>query len=256
MNIITTKEGWSVIEEDTHVGTWIRDTGRLDHDAFLVPIAVANIVPGSIVIDCGALYGDHTIAYAKKVGPNGCVMAIEANPLAFRCLTENAKKFEGPTICMNLALCDNHGGTAVHILDECNVGASQVLNGKSTEESPKKVEIEVRTASIDGIVYDANLDRKTPMFIKIDCEGWEYKILQGAKNTLKEFKPILLIEINTWALSQQDTSAKEIYDFLLSLNYAWRIVQPELNGSAPQYDVMAWPNQLEPLRLLKAEKIV
>ena len=256
MNIITTKEGWNIIKEDTHVGKWITDSGRLDHDAFMIPIAVQNILPGSIVIDCGALYGDHTIAYAKKVGHNGCVIAIEANPLAFQCLCENAKKFEGATICLNLALCDSHGGTAVHIMDECNVGASQVLGGKSTDEVPKKLEKEVRTASIDGIVHDANLDKNQPMFIKMDCEGWEYKILQGAKNTLKDFKPILLIEINAWTLKLQDTCAKDIYDFLLSLNYAWRIVQPELNGSAPQYDIMAWPNKVEPLKLLKAEKVI
>lgn len=251
MNIIQTKEGWSIIAEDTHVGRWITDSGRLDHDAFLIPIAVANILPGSIVIDVGALYGDHSIAYAKKVGPSGCCIAIEANPLAFQCLCENAKKFEGPTICMNLALCDNHGGTCVHIMDEGNVGASQV-----GEKSGKPTEKEVRTASIDGIVHDANLDKNQPMFIKIDVEGWEYSVLKGAKNTLKDFKPILLIEINSWTLSQQGTSPKEVYDFLLEMNYAWRIVQPELNGSAPQYDIMAYPNKVEPLKLLKAEKII
>lgn len=256
MNIIQSKEGWYGIAEDTHVFRWIQDCGKLDHDNFLIPIAVQNIVPGSIVIDCGALYGDHTIAYARQVGPNGCVIAIEANPIAFECLKKNAEKFQGPTICLNLALCDNHGGIAVHVMDEANIGASQVSGSVGAAYVNEKVEREVRTASIDGIVHDANLDKNQPMFIKIDCEGWEYSILQGAKNTLRDFKPILLIEINTWTLSKQGTSPKEIYDFLLSLNYAWRIVQPELNGSAPQYDIMAWPNKVEALKLLKAEKIL
>lgn len=256
MNIIQTAEGWYIIEEDTHVGKWIIESKDLAHDKFLIPIAVANIVPGSIVIDCGALYGDHTIAYARQVGPNGCVIAIEANPVAFECLKKNAEKFQGPTICMNLALCDNHGGIAVHIMDEANVGASQVSGSVDSSYINEKIEREVRTASIDGIVHDANLDKNQPMFIKIDVEGWEHSVLLGAKNTLRDFKPILLIEINTWTLSKQGTSPKEIYDYLLSMNYAWRIVQPELNGSAPQYDIMAWPNKVEPLKLLKAEKIL
>lgn len=254
MNIIQSKEGWYGIEEDTHVFKWIQETGKLDHDEFLIPIAVENIPVGGIVFDCGALYGDHTIQYARKVGPEGCVIAIEANPLAFECLKLNAVRFQGPTISMNLALGESHGGTAVHIMDSCNIGASTVLNGSSTEESPQKLEKEIRTATIDGIVHDANLENVH--FIKIDCEGHELKILKGAELTLKRLKPKLLIEMNSFALSLQGACYKDIYDFLLGQNYSWRIVQPDCKGGDQMYDVMAWPNVIEPLKLLKAEKII
>lgn len=250
MNIIKTKEGWNIIEGDSHVGKWIQDTGKLNHDEFLIPIACANIKAGDIVIDCGALYGDHTIAYAHKVGNEGCVLAIEANPIAFKCLTENAKKFTGPTICMNLALCEFHGGTAVHIMDEQNIGASKVSDILDASYINAKIEKEVRTASIDGIVHDANLDKVN--FIKMDVEGWEYKTLLGARRTIEKFKPILLIEMNFGTLQIQGADYKMIYDFLIELNYSWRIVQPELKGGDAQYDVMAWPNlveRLKPIRL-------
>lgn len=253
MNIIKTKEGWSIIEGDTHLGKWIQETGRLDHDNFLPHIAVENIPVGGIVIDAGAMYGDHTILYSRKVGQDGCVIAIEANPLAFQCLSENAKLFQGPTICMNLALGDNHGGVAVHIMDDCNVGACTVSGSIDGAYVNEKVEKEVRTATIDGIVHDANLERVD--FIKIDCEGWEFKILKGGERTLKHFKPKLLIEMNSFTLSQQECSYKDIYDFLLSLNYSWRIVQPQCKGGDQQYDIMCWPNIIETPKLLKAQKI-
>lgn len=248
MNTIQTKEGWYIIEQDTHVGKWIIDQKKLDHDDFLIPIACSNIKPGSVVIDCGALYGDHTIAYARAVGGDGAVLAIEANKLAFDCLTKNAERFQSPVFCMNLALGQHHGGKAVHIMEDVNIGASHVISGSSTKESPDKIEREVSLASIDGIASDANLEKLD--FIKIDCEGWEYNILRGAHEVLKKFRPILLIEMNSWALSLQDASYKDIYDFLIEMNYSWRIVQPDLKGGDQQYDIMAWPNQIEKLSLV------
>lgn len=242
MNTKITKEGWHIIEQDSHVGKWIEETGDLAHDRFLIPIACENIKPGWVVMDCGALYGDHSIAYARTVGSNGAVIAIEANKMAFDCLCKNAEKFQSPMFCINVALCERHGSVAVHIMEDVNIGASRVST-EATPPTPNKTEIEVKTASIDGIAMDASLDRLD--FIKIDCEGWEYKILQGAKNVLEKFKPILLIEMNSWTLSQQGSCYKDIYDFLVGINYSWRIVQPDCKGGDSQYDVMAWPNLIE-----------
>ncbi len=249
MNIKQTNEGWYIIEGDSHVGAWIEQNKKLDHDDFLIPLACSNMRPGWVVMDCGALYGDHSIAYARTVGKDGAVIAIEANKLAFECLSKNAEKFEAPMFCMNLALCDFHGGMAVHIMDEHNVGASKVT--KEGKES--KTESPVRTATIDGIVTAANLDRLD--FIKIDCEGWELSILKGANDTLKKFRPVLLIEMNSWALSQQDASYKDIYDYLLKHNYAWRIAQPEAKGGDQQYDILCWPSLIQKIGLVKTEKV-
>jgi len=254
MNTVITKEGWHIIEQDSHVGKWVTDSGKLDHDEFLIPLACSNMRPGWVVMDCGALYGDHSIAYARTVGAGGAVLAIEANPMAFECLSKNAEKFQSAVFCMNLALGEEHGREAVHIMSD-NVGASQVDGRQQTPENlpANRVETIVKTATIDGIVKDASLDRLN--FIKIDCEGFEFKILKGARDTLKRFKPILLIEMNSWALSQQDASYKDIYDFLLELNYSWRIVQPDCKGGDQQYDVLAWPNAIEVPRLIKVERL-
>lgn len=249
MKIIQTKEGWNIIDIDSHVGKWIQESGRLDHDRHLIPIIEDLLKPGMVAIDAGALYGDHTIAYCRAVSSEGAVIAIEANKMAFECLSKNAEKFQSPVFCMNLALGESHGGEAVHVMEE-NVGASKVSDSQKTEVS--KTESKIKTASIDGIAIDANLERLD--FIKIDCEGWEFRILKGARNSLKKFRPVMMIEMNSFALSLQDACYKDIYDFLLELGYSWRIVQPEAGGGSPQYDILCWPNPEKP-KLYKAEKI-
>lgn len=46
---------------------------------------------GSIVIDIGAHFGRYTIIASKRVGPNGKVIAIEADPGNFEILNKNIK---------------------------------------------------------------------------------------------------------------------------------------------------------------------
>lgn len=249
MNTKQTKEGYWIIEQDTHVGKWIEESGRLDHDRHLHALIEEGIKPGWICIDAGALYGDSTIGMCRATGGEGAVFAIEANKMAFDCLSKNAETFQSPTFLLNCALGESHGGEAVHVMEE-NVGASKVSDSKNSE--PSRIETTIKTASIDGIAIDANLERLD--FIKIDCEGWEFKILKGAKNSLKKFRPLMLIEMNSFALSLQDSCYKDIYDFLLEMEYSWRIVQPEAGGGSPQYDILCWPNPEKP-KLYKAELI-
>lgn len=237
MNTKQTKEGWWIIEGDTHIGKWIEDTGRLNHDDFLPELACANIPTGGVVIDAGALYGDHTIAYCRKVSTEGTVIAIEANPVAFQCLQKNAEKFQSDILLINAALGETHGDKALHCIEEGNLNA-----GMATVSEEDKKGVIIPTVSIDGLVKDANLTRLD--FIKIDCEGYEFKILKGAKGTLKTLKPKMLIEINSFALSQQGSTDRDIYDLLLECNYCWQIVQPECTGSSMQFDILAWINPL------------
>lgn len=239
MKTIQTKEGWHVIEADSHFSRWIADTGRLDHDTHLPPLACLNMPTGGVVIDAGALYGDHSIAYAKKVGRGGLVICVEANPVAFECLSKNAEKFEGDVLLINACLGQEHGGSAKHCIQEGNLNVGMA----TCEIDPKYTKgVIIPTISIDGLVKDASLTRLD--FIKIDCEGFEYNILRGARGALKLMKPKMLIEINSYALSQQGATDHDIYDLLLEMHYSWQICQPECTGSSPQFDILCWPNPL------------
>jgi len=55
--------------------------------------------------------------------------------------------------------------------------------------------------------------------IKIDAEGSEMKVLYGMENTLKNNYIKLLIEINDGALQKQNSSAKEVFNYLHNINY-------------------------------------
>jgi len=59
--------------------------------------------------------------------------------------------------------------------------------------------------------------------MKIDCEGYELKILQGAREILRRDRPVLLIEVHPQFLPQFGGSVRQVVEFL-----------------APMYDLEAW----------------
>ena len=72
----------------------------------------------------------------------------------------------------------------------------------------------IETDILDNIV-------KEPLsYIKMDVEGWESKVIEGAKNTIKEYKPTLAVCVyhkynDFWAIPEQILSIRDDYKIFL-----------------------------------------
>lgn len=232
MKIIETKEGWSVIEGDL-ISNWVIQSGKLDHDSHLPPIACREIPVGGVVFDCGANLGTHAVAYARKLGKKGTLICIEAGKDAFACLANNAKKFECQTLCLNSALSDVHGTWLTHLTDEKNVGGSRIVDFQPKGDK-------IWTVTIDSLVKDGNINRCD--FIKLDIEGFELKALKGAVETLSRFKPTLMIEMNSGRLKENGATYADIHTFLDRNAYQFsNPLQAECHAGSLQYDILAKP---------------
>ena len=58
--------------------------------------------------------------------------------------------------------------------------------------------------------------------IKIDVEGHEFEVLQGARKLLHERKPLMSIELHSGMLINKGTSALAIADYLEQAGYVFR----------------------------------
>ncbi len=93
--------------------------------------------------------------------------------------------------------------------------------GKSTSET------------LDNIVD--RLNPKDISAIKYDLEGNEISAIKGSLNTLKKYKPVLLIEINGFALMEQDKKPYHIFSFVEELGYKYFLPQGENLISIDKY---------------------
>jgi hypothetical protein len=78
-------------------------------------------------------------------------------------------------------------------------------------------------------------------FFKIDVEGFETRVLRGARKTIAANMPVMLIEVNDGALVRAETSREELLSMIETFGYTHSITDRRSNYSDPQYDVLCIP---------------
>lgn len=161
------------------------------------------IFPGSVVVDVGAFIGTHTVYFAQKTGPRGVVFALEPQRTAFNLLSTNlALNCLYNVKCFNVAAGAKNDKAFMPVLDPSspqNFGALNIERFNQGESVP--------------IIAIDNLTLKNCHLMKIDVEGYEAKVLEGAKKTITKFQPILYVENN-----REETSRATI-QALIDLKY-------------------------------------
>jgi hypothetical protein len=57
------------------------------------------------------------------------------------------------------------------------------------------------------------------VMVKIDVEGSEMDVIDGAPRTIAELRPAMMIELNPWSAAAAGRSTSEIIDRLVSFGY-------------------------------------
>jgi len=151
-----------------------------------------------IFLDIGANVGNNTLSVANFYKNISCY-SFEPNPKYFSQLNKNIELNDLNNIktfnyCIGL---DN--AKSNFYIDLNNPGGS-TLNKKNitfhpTLKKPNLKKILIKEESLDGFLKNIDLSKYQNFFIKIDVEGAELRVLQGANNFIKKFFPDILLEI-------------------------------------------------------------
>lgn len=193
-----------------------------------------TLAPGSIVIDIGANIGGHTLPLAKMVGETGHVYAIEPTDFAFEKLTSNIDinpKIKNRITPFKLFLTDKDKKNI-----PVKVSASWSIQGGMSNPNRNQLDMgygkSIKTATVktlDELVDELNIKRIDA--IKIDVDGHEVEILNGAANTLEKFSPILFIEFAPIHYEVLKTTFSEQVEILTRNGYVFEDV---LGNRLPQ----------------------
>ncbi len=160
-------------------------------EIFEPSVRVADLVlpDDPVILDIGASIGGVTAALAKRF-PSGRLIAFEAAPSVHSSLRETVRRASGAPVTVVEQGVGAESGTMRFHEDGNGSGwgfLSEELGGVS-----------VPVVTVDEIVAELLLDRVD--FIKIDVEGGELGVLQGAETTLLRHQPLLLFEVNVFCL--------------------------------------------------------
>ena len=173
------------------------------------PAALGFLPAGGIALDIGANLGEWTLPLAKAAGAEGRVLAFEPNPAIAQALGRSLRINNLVQAAVVEVALSDRDGTAELRPDRENSGATRLA---AAAEGGKTVT--VRTCRLDRLAAEAGLGRLD--LVKIDVEGHERRVLEGAMVTLDRFHPALVLE--SAHESAEDRAA--IADLLARLGYA------------------------------------
>jgi FkbM family methyltransferase len=78
----------------------------------------------------------------------------------------------------------------------------------------------------------------SPDVIKIDVEGYEYRVLQGGRNVIEKHRPLLFLEIHSIYIEQYGKNIKDVFYLLKEMNYNIYNLQMELVEDVVTYEKM------------------
>lgn len=156
------------------------------------------------IVDVGANIGD-TIALFRSEGVDQFIHAVEGDPVYIELLSQNLplfnhvkvhKTFLGEETKQENIVIDHTRGTA-------NISTG---NGEA-----------ISVVKLDDLVVRNSIEKIK--LLKTDTDGFDFKILRGAFQTIERDKPVLFFEYDADYLQQQNDDGLKIFDDFQKLGY-------------------------------------
>lgn len=178
--------------------------------------------PGDVVFDIGANVGAHTLSMAQAVGAQGKVYAFEPADFAFAKLRRNLAlnpDLQARTFLQQTLLAGDSSAAP-----EREIYASWPLEGDGSvhpKHRGKLVSAEhAKVQTLDEFVERESIQRLN--LIKMDVDGHELPVLQGAQETLRRFRPTLVMEMSPYIHAEFHHPFADFVDLLRSAGYELR----------------------------------
>lgn len=154
---------------------------------------IALVKPGMTIYDAGANVGYVSVLAAKLVGPHGKVICFEPLPDNVKWIEHNAKLngFENIIQARSEAIGPADAKTRFKVPKEATRGML-VTSGFSKDDTEYVQEFDVIVRSIDSLRAEGAIPK--PDIMKIDVEGVEVDAIRGAFATIRDERPLLIVE--------------------------------------------------------------
>lgn len=186
--LIQGRDGWFLFNRhDAYIGQALERYG--EYGQIEADLLAQLLRPGDVVIEVGANIGSLTVGLAKTVGSTGRVIAFEPQRVVFQ------------TLCANIALNSLTWVDTVHAA--VGLRAGSVVIGEPDYARPGNFgAVEVGSGDVTNgtaspvmlVTLDQMFTGRQLRLIKVDVEGMEQDVLEGASRLLTGLRPMLYVE--------------------------------------------------------------
>ena len=190
------------------------------HHRALASTVARLVPPAAVVFDVGAHAGQYTKLFASAAA-QGQVYAVEPGSYArsiLRTVVWLHRLGNVAVLPMGLGATPGLATLTMPVKGRGSLGFGLAHLGAPGERWRKVAQELVALTTLDTVVAALGLDRVD--FIKADIEGWELRLLHGGTETLRRFRPYLLLELTANHLARAGDRLDDAFAFLEGLDYA------------------------------------
>ncbi|MBI2775489.1 FkbM family methyltransferase [Candidatus Dependentiae bacterium] len=175
-----------------------------------------------VALDLGAQTGCFSLL--AKFFPNSKWYAFEPIEEAAGALKKNLALNDISNVFVYQMAAADFKGKAILKMPAMNAWGLACI-GSNIERFTVVMEREIECVDLDSFVLAENIEKVH--FIKIDTEGAEFAILNGAKKMIMRDHPIIIMEYNEANMRQCGSSKEKINNLLSAFGYEWKLVSSD-----------------------------
>lgn len=192
------------------------------------------------ILDIGANIGSHTLPMAAASSPESLIYAFEPTDWAVSRLNRNLEL--NPTLKKKVKVCQ----IALGDEDKSSIAgfySSWSLTSKEGQQHPVhkgffQASTQAKQMTLDHFCRDHQISKVD--LIKMDVDGFEVKVLKGAKDVLSKHRPILIFELSPYVLEENGDRIEDLFEILKECRYQIRSLsgrELELDGARLRKDL-------------------
>jgi len=209
-------DDWEIIPGDSALRAALKKAdpinGRastvVDYQVNKLEAALRYVKNHSVAIDAGANYGIMSYNLNDKFSK---IYAFEVDTPVRECLKKNVVKFQ----LDNVVVCD------------CGLSDKEELVSLNYLKNTFGTHVNKEVSGTNICKTLDSFELTEVGFIKLDCEGYEPYILRGAENTIKKYKPVILMEEKNYSSRYYGEEGNLAVELLLAWGYTMEVSWPK-----------------------------
>lgn len=189
----------------------------------------------AVVLDVGGHAGQFAKLFAR-MAPKGHVYTVEPGSYALSIMRPAIRfsRLRNITL-LPVGLSDSPGTVTLHVpikkSGSIGYGLSHIADITEQRAHRPSLSDTISLTTIDRFVESEALKRLD--FIKADIEGWEFRMIIGAEQTLLRFRPSLMVEVVSETLARVGDTPESIFSYFASIDYDGYILAPDMKRFQP-----------------------